>query len=205
MARTQATTERGSYDPVATRAALVDAALDLFGSQGFHATSVKQIADQAGLTKGALYHHFASKDELLREIHDVYVDHELAEFERVLEEYDDPREQLEQLIHSVLASVELFRSNVTVFFQERRYLTGEHFEAVKAKRDQLDRGFQDVVDRGMATGAFRKDLDARAVTLGIIGMCAWTYQWLQPDGPLSAEDVAGNFSTMLMSGLLPEA
>lgn len=203
MSPTKQASERGSYDPIATRARLVEAALELFGTQGFHATSVKAIADEAGLTKGALYHHFASKDELLREIHDEYVDHQLREFDRIVAEYDDPRTQLEQLIHSILASVDRFRRNVTVFFQERRYLTGEHFEAVKAKRDRLDRGFRDVIDRGMAEGVFREDLDARAVTLGIIGMCAWTYQWLQPGGPLSAADVADNYARMVLDGLLP--
>ena len=49
---------------------------------------------------------------------------------------------------------------------------------------------------------FRQDLDARVACLGILGMCAWTYQWYSPRGRLSATDVADNFSIMLIDGML---
>jgi AcrR family transcriptional regulator len=52
----------------ATRRALVGAARDLFGEQGFAATSVDEIARRAGVTKGALYHHFRDKDDLFRAV-----------------------------------------------------------------------------------------------------------------------------------------
>jgi AcrR family transcriptional regulator len=51
-----------------TRMAIQDAALDLFLQQGFHATSMRQIADKAGLALGGIYNHFSSKDEIFAAI-----------------------------------------------------------------------------------------------------------------------------------------
>lgn len=179
----------------------MESALELFRRRGYDATSVQGIADAAGVTKGAFYHHFSSKEDVLRLIHDEYVDHQLAEVRTVLATYEDPADQMHHLIRAILASVETYQANVTVFFQERRFLSGDQFKAIKAKRDELDSTFQSVVDRGVGAGVFREDLNARVVALGILGMCAWTYQWYQQGGAMNAEDVADLYATMVLDGL----
>jgi AcrR family transcriptional regulator len=189
------------YDPEATRKALLDSALGLFEAKGFAATSVQQITEGAGVTKGAFYHHFESKEDLLRLIHDEFVDVQLAALEQVIDEYDDPATQLHELLRMFLISTARYQANVTVFFQERRYLTGEPFHAVKSKRDRFDRMFRSVVERGVQQGTFRSDLDPRIVGLGILGMCAWTYQWYRPRGRFSAEQIADIYAGIIIDGL----
>jgi len=190
------------YEPERTYEALLGSALELFREKGYHATSVQGIADAAGLTKGAFYHHFATKEDVLRVLHDEYVDHQLAAVREVLATHQHPAEQLRHLIRAILASVETHQANVTVFFQERRFLSGEQFRAIKAKRDELDSIFQSAVDRGVGAGVFRDDLNARVVALGILGMCAWTYQWYQQGGSMTAADVADLYADMVLDGLL---
>jgi len=51
-----------------TRTAIEDAALELFMKQGYHATSMRQIAEQAGLALGSIYNHFAGKDDIFEAI-----------------------------------------------------------------------------------------------------------------------------------------
>ncbi len=86
-----------------SRAKLVDVALELFVEQGYANTSVAQIIDQAGMAKGALYHHFPDgKRSLFAAVVDV-VDHDLhVAFDRVLETYDSPTEQIIQGIAALL-------------------------------------------------------------------------------------------------------
>ena len=189
------------YSTTATRQALVSSARNLFERNGFAATSVQSIVDDAGLTKGAFYYHFVSKEELLRVIHDEYIDHQLAAVQAVLSSTDDPGEQLRGLIRTAVEAVEQYRSHVAVFLGERRFLTEEGFAEVKAKRDQMEEIFFGVVQRGQQAGQIKADLEARVVSLGIIGMCAWAYQWYSPRGKLSAEEVADTFTAMVWEGL----
>ena len=68
----------GGYAPEETRKALIESALKLFGSKGYADTSVQEITEAAQVTKGAFYHHFESKEDLLRLIHDEFLDYQLA-------------------------------------------------------------------------------------------------------------------------------
>ncbi len=183
-----------------TRKALLDSARNLFEQDGYAETSVQAITDSAKLTKGAFYYHFESKEDLLRLIHDEFIEQLLAATSKVLANIDDPAEQLRCLIREMINAVDQFKSHISVFLQERRYLTGERFAAVKEKRDQLDRQFYDVILRGIDSGQFRSDLDGCVTALGIIGMCAWAYQWYG-HGRLSADEVADSFSGLVLHGL----
>lgn len=59
----------GATEPLDTRQRILDVALDLFIEQGFDGTSLRQIAEQLGVTKAALYYHFESKDDILMALH----------------------------------------------------------------------------------------------------------------------------------------
>jgi AcrR family transcriptional regulator len=192
----------GGYDPENTRKSLITSALELFERRGFDRTSVQEIADHARLTKGAFYHHFESKDDLLRHIQEEYLEAQLAAVRQIQAGSDDPKVRVKELIRFSLASVAEYRSHVTIFYQERRYLTGELFAEVTRQRDLVEAAFTGMIQDGVASGAFRSDVDARIITFGLVGMCAWAYQWLNAGGPLSVDEVARQFSAMALEGLL---
>lgn len=193
--------ERGKYTPDRTRQAILDSALALFESQGFHAASVQAVADHAGVTKGAFYHHFESKEELVQIIHDEFVDYQLEKIQEILETVEGPEAQLRALITMSVKSVVEYRSHVAVYFQERRYLVGERFEAVKRKREEVTKASEGIVQRGIDQGVFRANVDAKIVTFGVVGMSAWTYQWLRTPGPISPDEVAAMLADMVLIGL----
>jgi hypothetical protein len=83
-----------------------------------------------------------------------------------------------------------------------RYLTGAHYKAMKRKRDEFERLFLQVIERGIEQRVFRDDLDPRIVGLGLFGICAWVHQWYRPGGRFSAEQVADIFCEMALEGLL---
>ena len=197
-----AATKPRTYQPEKTRAAIVKAGLKLFGANGYHGSSVGDIAKAAGITKGAYYHHFQSKEDLLLLIHQEYADYQLKAMQAVLAEDDSSAQQLRKLIRCIVEAVGRYKPNVTIFFQERRYLTKNYLNRATAERDQLEAAFQAVIERGIKSGEFRRDLDSRVTCLGILGMCAWTYQWFASNGRLSATEVADNFSALVLDGLV---
>lgn len=189
------------YQPDETRRLLVQSALKLFEEKGYPSTSVDEIVEAANLTKGAFYHHFGAKEEVLRLIHDDYVDAQLVECRRILSEVESPIEQVHALIRQSLRSVEEYRSHLTVYFQDRRFLTGKRRDAVIAKRIEIDTVFERAIDNGVAQGVLRADLSAKLVGFGVVGMCAWAYQWHRPGGKLTADEIADQFSSMILNGL----
>jgi TetR/AcrR family transcriptional regulator, cholesterol catabolism regulator len=195
-------TTRGPYAPAQTRELLLSSALELFGRQGFHATSVQQIVDGAGLTKGAFYHHFASKEDVLRLIHDEFLEVQRETVARIVAGGGTPTEQLRQIVLASVLSVAQYQSSVTVFFQERRYLTGERADDVRDRRDAVEAMMEQVVRNGIAAGELDPSINPRVAVFGIVGLSAWLHQWYRPDGPLSAEEIADELARMVLNGLV---
>lgn len=192
----------GGYAPERTRRALIENALELFGAKGYAVTSVQEITEAAKVTKGAFYHHFESKEELLKVIHDEFLDYQLALLKEALAADEDPATRLRELLRTLLTSTARYQANVTVFYLERRHLHGPYFKEMRRKRDEFDRLFLEVIERGIDQRVFRSDLDPHVVSLGILGMCAWVHQWYRPSGQFGAEQIADMFAELALDGLL---
>lgn len=193
----------GGYAPEETRRALLASALQLFESKGYHATAVDEIVEHAGLTKGAFYHHFESKEDLLRLIHDDYLDATLTRARAVLHRPGTATDQLRELIQGAIVDIERFRSNVAVYLQEGRFLTGDRLDAVRVKRDEVDALYTSVIKRGIESGEFSADLNPRLVNFAIVGMCAWVVRWYRPGQAMSARKIADHYARMVIDGLKP--
>lgn len=192
------------YDPARTRGELVDSALHLFEQEGFDRTTLKQIVDRANLTKGAFYHHFKNKEDLLWKIQNDYLDTQIESARAIVERDADPVEQLRALIGLSLAGVAAYRAHVAIFYQERRHLSGDRLAAVTEKRDTLETIFREAVQRGIDAGAFRREMSDRIITFGIFGMCASAFQWFNPEGSLGIDEVADQFCELILMGLLTD-
>ncbi|WGD45205.1 TetR/AcrR family transcriptional regulator [Streptomyces cathayae] len=190
------------YDPQGTRRALVDSSLHLFEQEGFDRTTLQQIVDGANLTKGAFYHHFQSKEDVLWQIQNEYLDTQIKAARAIVEQHSDIADQLRALIRLSLSGVASYRAHVAIFYQERRHLTGEHLRAVTEKRDELEALICGIVQHGIDAGKFRSNVTSRIVAFGIIGMCASTFQWFNPDGTMSVDDVTDQFCTLVLDGLV---
>lgn len=189
------------YSPVETRNSLLASALGLFERRGYPATSVEDIVTGAGLTKGAFYHHFGSKEEVLQIIHDTYIDKELEVVEQILADFDDPRDRLRELIRTSVEDLGEYRSHISVYMQDRRYLTGDRRKAVSAKREAIDKAFRSAIEDGVERGYFRADVTPRLTGLGIIGMCGWVIQWWRPEGSPELAQIADEYSRVILTGL----
>ncbi|OBB57197.1 hypothetical protein A5757_21520 [Mycobacterium sp. 852013-51886_SCH5428379] len=192
-------------DPDATRAALLNSAVKLFAKQGYDATSVQEVVDDAERTKGAFYHYFDSKEDLLQQLHDNSVDYQLELVREVLKR-DDPADiLLRELVTTVLMEpMGLYKSEISVFLHEVRRLTDKGFEGVLAKRDEFESCVVEIIERGVRTGVFKDLGPPRLLAFGIIGMCSWSHNWLEPDGELTPRQIGELFADLLVSGLKAE-
>ena len=200
-ARTRSASRRGR-EPSNTRQALLKSALALFDRLGYDATSVQQIVDDAHRTKGAFYHHWESKEALLRDLHEEFIDDQLERARAVIGRDLPPEEMLRELVTEVLMEpLSIYKSEITVFLHEHRFLSDEAFGPIKVKRDEFENIVVDVIKRGMDTGVFKKVGTPRIVAFGVIGMCAWSYTWLEAKGKLSPREIGETYGDILVKGL----
>jgi AcrR family transcriptional regulator len=194
--------KRGPYAPDATRQALLDASLELFSERGFQGATVQAVSQRAGVTKGAFYHHFESKDDILQQIHEEYAGEMVAGAREVAAADLTPAEQLRSIITRAVIALGSHREAVAVFYQEKRFLSGRSYKAIRAMHDEQEQILLDIIDRAIAAGEVRKDVDPKLLMFAISGMTGWIYQWYQPDGPLTLEQIAEQLADIILLPVL---
>ncbi|MGH3381693.1 MAG: TetR/AcrR family transcriptional regulator [Actinoallomurus sp.] len=178
---------------------LASAAVELFYRQGALATSVRQITEACGLTPGALYNHFDSKDQLLyvvvRDIH--------LRLEKVLTAAHeavagDPVAELSAIIGVYVARHSDHQETARVANREFTLLTGERYDEVVAIRRRLRDGLVDVLLTGQKAQVFDlvggDDRRAAALTaIPILDMCVHISEWFHEHRPLSHGDLEARY------------
>lgn len=181
---------------------IISAAVELFRTKGYHATTVREIAEKLGVTSAALYYHVKCKEELLCEIFERAMSAAERRLDAVMSLDLSPEQRLERIIYEhVMANVDE-APLMAVFFNEVEHLpTDTYRKAVERKRRYQQRiiaVFEDAIRRGAVA-----DLDAELAVFGILGMCNWMHQWYRPDGRKSPEEIARLFTRMVMHGIKP--
>jgi AcrR family transcriptional regulator len=194
------TRKRGPYAPEATRAELMNVALQSFSERGYHATTVQTIVQRANLTKGAFYHHFENKEDLLRQIHAEYASELLSSARQVSSVDAEPIDQLRMLIRNAVILFARYRQHVAVFYQENRFLSGKPYAAIRKMHDDEEAVLRDILNRAKDAGQLRSDIDTRLIVFAISGMTAWIYQWYQPNGPIHIDDIADGLADIVLNG-----
>jgi AcrR family transcriptional regulator len=167
-----------------------ETALDLFYERGFKSTTVREIALACGLTAGALYNHFASKEKLLASIMLRLHEELLRTLEEGLEKVGhDPRDELHALAYRHALFHTNFQKGARVASQEIFSLLEPDRTEVIAERERGRRLVVDVLERGRRTGTFDVD-DVMVVANEILTMGIAIANWYRPKGRLSPEQLA---------------
>lgn len=188
-----------------TRDKLLAEAIRLFADEGYERVTVNEVVEAAALTKGAFYHYFDSKEDLLAEIHSSYVDFAFERFERIATEGLTPSETLTAMLRELIEQIHSYRAHVVILWESHRSLSDAAAERIDGKKADIRRLFQRTIERGQRAGEFDQDRDSTLAALGIFGMGMWTYHWYRPGGKASADDVASEFTQLVLNGLaVPE-
>jgi AcrR family transcriptional regulator len=184
------------------RAELLATAAEVFASQGYAATTVRKVADAAGILGGSLYYHFDSKEAMADEILSTFLDEMWAAYERVLAAGLSARDTLEGVIVESFRSIDRHRPAVVLYQNESKHLAaGERFHYLLESQRRFEKMWLSLLDRGVEEGAFRADLD-RTLIYRFIRDTVWVAaNWYQHGGRLSADDIAKQYLAMVLEGI----
>ncbi|MDK1359454.1 TetR/AcrR family transcriptional regulator [Arthrobacter sp. zg-Y1219] len=182
---------------------LARVSVELFSSQGYAKTSVQQIVDAAGVTKGALYHYFNSKDDLLFDIYDRILTLQHRNLDEIIAR-GLPVEQTVRLVCEdvIVTSIEWIREG-SVFFRSQHMLSPDRMEAVKIRRRQYGEVFGSLITRGREEGTFRNDIPTAVLVANFFANPHYLSFWYQPSGALSKHQVAKQLTDLYLAGLRP--
>ncbi|GAA0284755.1 TetR family transcriptional regulator [Actinomadura nitritigenes] len=184
------------------RAELLATAAEVFASQGYSATTVRKVADAAGILGGSLYYHFDSKEAMADEILSTFLDEMWAAYERVLAAGLSARDTMEGVIVESFRSIDRHRPAVVLYQNESKHLaTSERFHYLLESQRRFETMWMSLLDRGVEEGAFRADLD-RTLIYRFIRDTVWVAaNWYQHGGRLSADDIAKQYLAMVLEGI----
>jgi TetR/AcrR family transcriptional regulator, cholesterol catabolism regulator len=175
----------------------------LFHKNGYHATSLDDVADAIGFTKPAIYHYFKSKEDILFEIREAIIRDALERTEDVLILDASPAEQLRALLVGHTQMVLQNRRANKIYYEEQGLLSPSRERQIR----RLERRYEEVarglyVD-GVAAGELR-DIDPAVAIATILGACNWAYRWFRPRGRLKADELAEVMVDLLMNGFVAD-
>lgn len=173
----------------------------LFEKKGFSHTSIQDIVDALSVTKGSFYYYFSSKEELLMEIQEDYINNLLHRQKQIIDRYATPKEKLVAVIHLLVIDINNNGARARVYLREMRHLKTENMENIKQKRALFRLNVQAIVKDGMEQGNFKSGSRADMVTFGILGMTNWSYNWFQPAGEVAPEELADIYAGIILDGL----
>lgn len=185
------------------RAELLAIAAELFATRGFLATTVREIADAAGILSGSLYHHFDSKESMVDEILREFLDSQRRVHSEVLRESDDVRTTINELIRRSFRSMHQHQAAIAIFQNESKYLSQfERFAYLRQAGSDFERTWTKVLQEGQRTGVIREDLNVK-LAYRFIRDTLWTaVHWYNPRGRLTTSVIAEQYIKILCEGIL---
>ena len=192
---------------VDSRQEILRAAARLFQQRGYDATSMNDVAAALKLSKGGLYHHFQSKDEILFEImnHAMEITQELviAPVRRIT----GPEERLRALIRLHIEVVLSPRDReITVMLHENHPLPPALRKRINTRKKEyihfVEGLITDVQMNAQRERHAKCAVTPRAGAFALLGMINWIYQWYKPEGDLQAHNLVPQFTDMVFGGIL---
>jgi AcrR family transcriptional regulator len=179
--------------------ALLAAAAKVFADQGFHRTSMRDLAKASGISLAGLYYYVQSKDELLYLIQSRNFDAVIAGMEDALRGVTDPVERLSRFVDHHLDYFASHMAEMKVLSHEAGALEGEYLERVNEKKREYTRTLMDIlaeVEREYGPAHANR----RVAAYLLFGMMNWIYTWYDPLGDLGVELLGQNVCRLFLGG-----
>ncbi len=184
-----------------SRQEILRASARLFQKQGYDATSMNDVAAALKLSKGGLYHHFQSKDEILFNLMNHAMD---ITQERVIDGVRDivnPEERLRMLIRRHMEVVLSVRDReITVMLHENHPLPPAQRKRINARKKDYVHFVESVIAEARSVRGSKGEVSPRAAAFALLGMINWIYQWYRPEGSLREEDLARQYTEIFFAG-----
>jgi AcrR family transcriptional regulator len=184
------------------RGEILDAFVRYVAERGYDRTNIGDIADELGMSKGTIVHHFGTKAQMLRELEETHLARQLDVLRMVWERLTAPHERIAAIIYAS-ALLQVIDRDATVASQREVVQLSDDpaMQQVRKLRNQLQELMIDEIRNGVDRGVFR-GVDVELAALQLWGSLEWMWVWFDPAGPRTPEHVGAAFVDVFLGGLL---
>jgi TetR/AcrR family transcriptional regulator, cholesterol catabolism regulator len=193
-------TRDSTIDP---RQEILRTAARLFQQQGYDGTSMNDVAAALKLSKGGLYHHFQSKDEILFNLMDHAMDITQERVINAVRGIGDPEARLRALIRLHISVVLSVRDReITVMLHENHPLPPPLRKRINTRKKDYVHFVEKLIAEVQNARGSKSNVNPRAAAFALLGMINWIYQWYRPEGTLQEENLAQQYTEIFFAGAL---
>jgi AcrR family transcriptional regulator len=179
-------------------AEIVAAAAKVFARRGYHGASTQDIADVLGMRQASLYYYFESKDAALEAVCADGIEDYGNRAHAVWRGKGSAADKVAKLVFHHLSPMVERQDFTLVFLRERRFLPKPARSRIRALELRYERTIQKIIEKGIASGEFRADLDARMATLALLGLGNSAVSWYGREPDASFERITSNYVDLLV-------
>lgn len=183
------------------RGRLLAAAAHLFRSRGFERTTVRDLAQAVGIQSGSIFHHFKTKEEILRCVMEEVILFNTDRMKAALALARDPQEKLRALILSELTSINGATGEaMAVLIYEWRSLNPDSQRYILTLREHYEQLWLQALDEAKEAGLMPPHVDTFILRRFVTGALSWSNYWYNPEGTLSLERLADQALALIIKG-----
>ncbi|CQD16874.1 TetR family transcriptional regulator [Mycobacterium europaeum] len=184
------------------RGEIFDAFVRYVAERGYDRTNMGDIADELGMSKGTIVHHFGTKAQMLRELEETHLARQLDALQIAWARLAAPHERIAAIIYAS-ALLQVVARDATVASQREvvQLFDDPAMQQVRKLRDQLQALVVDEIRTGIESGVFRS-VDVDLAALQLWGSLQWMWVWFDPAGSRTPEQVGAAFVDVFLGGLL---
>jgi TetR/AcrR family transcriptional regulator, cholesterol catabolism regulator len=187
-----------------SRQEILRTAARLFQQQGYDATSMNDVAAALRLSKGGLYHHFQSKEEILFELMNHAMDITEESVIGPVKAVADPEQRLRTLIRRHIGVVLSERDReITVMLHENHPLSPNLRRRINARKKDYVHFLENLIAEVQRARGSSGTVTPRAAAFALLGMINWIYQWYRPEGTLQQEHLVREYTEIFFAGAFP--
>jgi AcrR family transcriptional regulator len=184
------------------RAEILEAFVRYVAERGYDRTNIGDIANELGMSKGTIVHHFGTKAQMLRELEETALARQLDTTRMMWERLDAPQERIAGTVYAAVLLQALARDVTVASRREAVQLSDDPaMQEIRQLRRELQTLIVGEIRNGIRAGVFR-NVKIELAALQLWGSVQWMWVWFNPDGARTPEEVGTAFVDMFLGGLL---
>lgn len=182
-------------------AQIKDTVSRLFAEKGYHATSMRDVGNEIGMSKSSMYNYFKSKEDILFHLMNDAMDEALETLRDICRADHSPEEKLNAVLDFYACYYAGDQDRLTLLVNELPSLSGEHQEIIKRKDRDYVKLIRSILDELTEAGQM-KAIHPTVATFAFFGMVHYTIKWYKKEGVVSPGELARFFVEIFTKGIL---